>query len=120
MDRLRRASLAADLDWAEGGAADLGALAVLAAEAGPDGSSDRLVADGQVAWWESRVRLAAMDPDWRRPLGEFRGRLGDAAAGLHVRAMRRRAITVPLLLGLGFVLLGLIGADGAGVVSPGP
>ena len=45
----------------------------------------------------------------RAPLAEVRERLGDAAAGLHARAMRRKAIVLPLIIAVGFVALGQLG-----------
>ena len=54
----------------------------------------------------SRVGLAAMDPHWLEPLDRFRVRLGTAADGLHATALRRRTLTLPVILAAGFVLLG--------------
>jgi hypothetical protein len=105
-ERLHRASLSAEGGWQQGGPADLPALASLAAETGQDVSPERLAADGLVAWWSSRTALAAMDPDWQRPLAAFRARLGNAANGLHAKALRRRTIALPMIIAVGFVLLG--------------
>ncbi len=51
-----------------------------------------------------------MDPDWQRPLATFRARLGIAANGLHAKALRRRTIVLPMIVAVGFVLLGQLTA----------
>jgi hypothetical protein len=105
-ERLHRASLLADIAWQDGGPAEVPTLAGLAAQTAGDDSPERLAADGLVAWWSSRTALAAMDPDWQRPLATFRTRLGHAADGLHARAFRRRTIVLPMIVAGGLVLLG--------------
>ena len=89
----------------------------MAAETGQEGSPERLTADGLVAWWSTRTALAAMDPDWKRPLATFRARLGAAADGLHARAFRQRTLVWPLIIGVGFVLLGPVTAGLAGAAA---
>ena len=119
-ERIHRASLAAEIGWQEGGPADLPALASQAAETGQDGSPERLAADGLVAWWSSRTALAAMDPGWQRPLATFRARLGDAANGLHAKALERRTIVLPMIVAVGFVLLGQVAARADRGIRVGP
>ena len=117
LEHLHRASLAAEIDWQQGGPADLPGLSSVAAETGQEGSPERLTADGLVAWWSTRTALAAMDPDWKRPLATFRARLGAAADGLHARAFRQRTLVWPLIIGVGFVLLGPVTAGLAGAAA---
>ena len=109
IERLHAASLGIEIDWTQGGPSNVEALAALAAEVGADGTPERLHAEGLVAWWASRVALAAMDPGWHDPLARYRARLGSAADGLHATAMRRRTLTPAAIVAVVFVLVGQVG-----------
>jgi hypothetical protein len=80
-DRFEQRSLAAYIDWLEGGQPDLISLRRNAEDVGEPGSPDRIAAEAAVAIAEAR-ELAAAGGDWTQPLIGVRERVGPEAGRL--------------------------------------